>query len=41
MDNYKMDLQKVKWVGTDWTDLAQDGERWRHLVKAVTNLRLP
>ena len=26
--------------GMEWTDLAQDGERWRALVNAVVNLRV-
>jgi hypothetical protein len=25
----------------DWIDLAQDSDRWRVLVKAVMNLRVP
>ena len=25
----------------DWTDLAQDRERWRTLVNPVMNLRVP
>ena len=25
----------------DWTDLAQDRERWQVLVNAVMNLRVP
>jgi hypothetical protein len=25
--------------GIDWTDLAQDKDRWRALVNAVMNLR--
>ena len=27
----KMNLQEVGWGGTDWTDLAQDRDRWRLL----------
>jgi hypothetical protein len=32
-----------KWDGgvVDWIDMAQDRERWRALVKAVMNLRVP
>jgi hypothetical protein len=40
-DNIKIDLQKVGCRVTDWIDLAQDRERWRTLVNAVTNFRVP
>ena len=37
----KMKLQEVGWASKDLIDLAQDKERWRALVKAVMNLRVP
>jgi hypothetical protein len=40
-DNIKMDLQEVGWGGIDGIDMAQDRDRWRALVSAVMNLRVP
>jgi hypothetical protein len=40
-DNIKMDLKEVRCGGVDWIKLAQDSERWRALVIAVMNLRVP
>jgi hypothetical protein len=40
-NNIKMYLQKVGWPGMDWIGLAQDRNRWRDLVNAVMNLRVP
>jgi hypothetical protein len=33
--------REVGWDGMDWIDLAEDRDRWRALVNAVMNLRVP
>ena len=40
-DNIRTDLQEVGCVYMDWIGLAQDRDRWRTLVGAVMNLRVP
>ena len=39
--NIRMDLQEVGCGYMDWIGLAQDRDRWRMLVSAVMNLRVP
>ena len=41
VDNIRTDLQEVGFGFVDWIGLAQDRDRWRTLVSAVMNLRVP
>ena len=40
-DNIRTDLQEVGCGYVDWIGLAQDRDRWRTLVSAVMNSRVP
>ena len=41
VDNIRMYLQEVGCGYVDWIELTQDIDRWRTLVSAVMNLRVP
>jgi hypothetical protein len=41
VDKIRMDLQEVGCGYVDWIGLAQDTGRWRTVVSAVMNLRVP
>jgi len=41
VDNIRMDLQDVGCGYMGWIGQAQDRDRWRTLVSAVMNLRIP
>jgi hypothetical protein len=40
-ENIKIDLQEVGYGCVDWMGLAQDRDRWRALVSALKNFRVP
>ena len=41
VDNIRIDLQEVGCGYMNWIGLVQDRDRWRTLVSAVMNLRVP
>ena len=41
VNNIRLDLQEVGRGYMDWIGLVQDRDRWRTLVSAVMNLRVP
>ena len=41
VDNIRLDLQEVGCGNVDWIGLAQGRDRWRTLVSAVMNFRVP
>jgi hypothetical protein len=36
-----VDLLEIGWGGVDWIGLAQDRDKWRAVVNAAMNLRVP
>ena len=40
-NNIEMYLREVGWRGMDWIILVEDKDRWRALVNAVMNFRVP
>jgi hypothetical protein len=41
VDNIKMDLLEIGRSGVNWIGLAKVRDKWRALVNAVMNLRVP
>ena len=40
-DNIKNDSSRSRLGDIDWIDLAEDRDRWRVVVNAAVNLRVP
>jgi hypothetical protein len=40
-ENIKMNLIEIVWDDKDWIHLAQDGDKWRALLKKAMNIRVP
>jgi hypothetical protein len=38
VDNIKIDLREIGWVGMDWIDVAQDKDQWKAHVNTKRNI---
>jgi hypothetical protein len=36
-----MEVREIGWGDMDWSDLAQDNDKWKVLINMVINLRIP
>jgi hypothetical protein len=41
VDNIKIDLREIGWIGMDWIHLAQDRDQCRALVNTAMKLQVP
>jgi hypothetical protein len=41
LDSIGMDLLEVGWSDVEWIGIAQDRDKWKALVNAAMNLRVP
>jgi hypothetical protein len=41
VDNIKIDLGEIGCCGVEWIGLAQDRDKWKAVMNAVMNLRVP
>jgi hypothetical protein len=41
VNNIKMDVVETEWFNVDWIGLVQDRQKWRALVNAIMNFRIP
>jgi hypothetical protein len=40
VNNIKIGLREIGWVGMNWIDLAQDRDQWRALVNTAMKFRI-
>jgi len=39
-DNVKLNLKETGWEGMDWTNLAQDMDKWQAAANMVMNIQV-